>query len=339
MNFNLQSSLKTVSLAFCFSLFFGACKKDKNPTTTNNNNNPVVVPNTPDTLSAGWSKVGNIPVEDNITDIYFTDLSNGYVTTNNGVYKSADGGSSWTKIVTGSDFYNIGAIGSKACFVNQSPTVYNTLDYGGSFNVKTYSTSGGTSPGFNDCFYTNNNTCYAASNLYIWKSTNGGASFDTIHNFGGTISMTGAVLFFSDDNQGWVARNNHLYKTTDGGVNWAENHALSNAFGPICFPDADNGFYGDVLSLFSTTDGGAHWNLVKVMPGWNNNPINDLHFFSATKGVCVIGTYIYTTNDAGYTWTPQVALGDGKLLEEVFFLGEHHGWACGNYGYVLRFNL
>jgi hypothetical protein len=327
--------MKTFSLLFFAMIFIVACKKDHNSNSQNPTTPPVVLPTAPDTLGAGWTKVGSIPIEENVTDVFFADLNNGYATTNSGVYKSSNSGTDWVKINSDYDFINIAAKGSKACFFNKTSNIYRTTDYGATVQTINYTYGNPGSPGFNDGFYTSDNTCYACSYLYIWKSTNGGANFDTIHGFN-DANHQDVTLFFSDDLHGWVTRNYHLFKTTDGGVSWVDNKTLGNYYGSISFTDANNGYVADGSNLYKTTDAGASWQHVDDY--FTNDTIMDIHFFTPLYGYCTAGNRIYKTTDGGSTWSVQVALGD-KYVVEVFFLDEHHGWACGQYGYILRFNL
>lgn len=327
--------MKAVTLFLGILFFAVSCKKANNDVQTLNP--PVIVPSLPDTLSAGWSKLGTIPVEETVTDIFFTDQNNGYITTTDGIYRSSNAGVDWVKAsnISG-NFYNIGAVGSKATFVGGNSNLAYTLDNG--LNIQNVSYSNATAvggPAFQDCFYGSSNTCYAASYLYIWKSTNGGVSFDSLYNFRDN-NTTGVALQFINDAEGWVTRNANLYKTVDGGLNWNSIKIFTNYYSPLSFSNRDNGYVANDADLFKTNNGGSTWETVTRFT--DDVAINDIHFFDSLKGYCVAGTKIYKTINGGNSWTKEVQLG-GKELREVFFLDENHGWACGAYGYVLRFNF
>lgn len=330
--------MKAVTFLFFTLMFTVSCKKNSNDSQIVNNP-PVVVPSSPDTLSAGWSKLGAIPVEETVTDIFFIDQNNGYITTDSGIYRSSNGGVDWVKAnnITGS-FYNISAVGPRATFVGESSNLAYTVDNGLNIQNIDYSNAVATgTPGFQDCSYGSSNTCYVASHRYIWKSTNGGISFDSLYNFGNDYPRPATVQFINDL-EGWVKRDSTLYKTIDGGVSWNSIKTFNNSFySPLSFQDRNNGFVANNAGVFKTNDGGATWQAINRFTD-NGDVIMDIHFFNSLKGYCVAGTKIYKTINGGDSWTKEVTLG-GKELAEIFFLDETHGWACGEYGYVLRFVL
>ena len=330
--------MKHVSLLFTAVVFFFlSCKKDK-PADNNNNNNVITLPTDPDTLTTGWQKVGTIPIEDWVSDVFFTDNNNGYITSNYGIYKSENGGLDWIKINDATQVSNIGAKGSNACFVNASSNIYHSSNYGQDILSESYESaipSG--APGFQDCFYSTNNNCYAISRLYVWKSIDGGAHFDTLMSFPESIGSVGS-LFFTDDLHGWTCRNkNTVYQTTDGGHSWATNLVFSNSqdWMPVFFVDQNTGFVATSYTVYKTTDGGATWgsNIITAA----DSIITDIHFINSQEGYACAGTKIFKTTDGGVNWTTVVALGK-KRINEIHFTDANHGWACGQYGYVLRFN-
>ncbi|MHC1708063.1 MAG: T9SS type A sorting domain-containing protein [Bacteroidales bacterium] len=107
-------------------------------------------------------------------------------------------------------------------------------------------------------------------------------------------------------------------RTTNGGTTWTPGvisgyatygvsmlHAIDGltAWAPL-YDTVNNGGV-----LLKTTDGGATWvtKNTAAFPAPNGFP-NVVHFFNATEGFCMgdpLGGYyeIYTTNDAGETWT------------------------------------
>ena len=325
--------MKQLFIISCSILLFNACsKKNDQPAVTG-----PVMPTTPDTLTAGWSKIGDLPNTVPLTDVFFTDVSNGYATSELGIYKSSDGGVSWNNINTDPSFINIAAIGTKATFVKQDSYFYNTQNNGASI-LKTLLPPAPGISGYvlNDCFYSSANTCYMCSNRYIFKSTNGGIAFDTIFRFVSSLNNT-QTLFFVNDQEGWASKGDTLFKTMDGGLTW--NHSLmkgtySNTQ-PIFFPTPNTGYVGSRDTMFKTNNAGNTWQILpKIEPGYQ---IQDIDFVNSLVGYCCTRNRIYKTTDGGNSWTKVVGLG-GKNLTEIHFLDENHGWACGDFGYILRFN-
>lgn len=321
--------MNKILLIFSVSLILVACSKQDKPAPADP---AVFVPSAPDTLGTGWSKVGNIYAGETISDIYFTDGIKGYATTDLGVYRTADAGSTWTKTNNDSGFVNIAANGPNALFLSQTKYTYYTGNNGLNIQKIPYDNFEGI--GFQEAFYSSSNTVYMVSVIELWKSINGGLSFDPLYNF--QTGDGGSNLFFVNDLQGWASRDHKLYKTENGGVNWTISATLTHRLGPICFVNTDLGFYCDNSKVFKTTNSGASWTNIISFP--SAFMVTDIQFVNELTGYCCAGTKIYKTTDGGRTWIVDVALGE-KEINEIFFLDEHNGWACGKYGYVLHFRL
>lgn len=311
-----------VFVIICLSLATSCSKKNDSPA-------PVVLP---DMLTAGWTKITSLPKTD-FRDIFFPDNLTGYAAGGQGIYKSSDGGINWTNINTVNYEVNIVAANSnRVCFVGNGPRPYISQDGGNSFDSTSYTTAGGGTPGFNDCFFSSLNTCYFSSFQYIWKSVDGGATIDTIFNFG--VSSSSTSLFFLNDQQGWIMRNEGIYKTVDAGANWALTTSLNTTFGSICFTDQDNGYYIANGAIYKSIDGGTTWQSVFV-PALGD--FGDIDFVSMTEGFFCMGNRIFKTTDAGASWTQVAALGNEQFVE-IHFNDATHGWACTTDGVVLKFN-
>lgn len=293
----------------------------------------------PDTLTAGWSKINSLPQE-NFTDIFFTDNNNGYATGQSGIYKSVNAGIFWNKI---SNDYNINiaaAGNNRACFVNNLNTVFNTQNGGSTFQSIVYNAPGGTVT-FEDCFYSDMNTCYLVSGKYIWKSTNGGILFDTVFNFQSSVPI--ASLFFLNNNIGAVMRSEGIYTTGDGGFSWSIGLNLSNATGALEFTDAATGFCAVVQNnsgiseIYKTLNGGNTWQSM-FQTGSQNGAysIPDIDFVSATVGYFSHTNRIFKTTNGGATWSQVIGLGN-RSVTEIHFTDANHGWASTTDGTILRF--
>ena len=204
---------KLISTLFIIILI-SSCSKKKDAT----NNPPVVI--LPDTLSAGWAKITSLPNE-SFTDIVFADNNTGYATSNNGIYKSINSGVNWAKISAEPGMINMSVANpNRACFVNQGDRPFITQDGGTSFQSTQYITPGGP-PGFRDCFFSGTNTCYLSSGIYIWKSTNGGVSFDTAYNFQNSSSES-IMFFLNDQDRGYPQKwNSCLLQCSTLQKDWA----------------------------------------------------------------------------------------------------------------------
>jgi photosystem II stability/assembly factor-like uncharacterized protein len=318
-----------LSLCIVVALFFSCSKKS---------NSTYVLPPAPlDTLLTGWTKVGDISADETIADIFFTDNNNGYAVTNLGIYKSQNAGVSWIKVNSDSGFVNIAAQGSNACFLNNTNKIYSTQNGGTSVQKTAYTNAGSTTQyAFTDAFFTPSGVCYAVSNNHLWKSVNGGASFDTLYNFQNP-GPPSASLFFSSDNDGWLSKNSKLLKTNNAGISWTEVKSFAYGYTPLFFSTKQTGFYCDYNTMSKTSDGGTTWQLLNVPSG--GLAIKDIYFITASDGYFCTGNAIYKTTDGGISWANVVHLISGAPLLELHFTDLNHGWACGYGGYILQFKL
>ncbi|MEJ7611338.1 MAG: hypothetical protein WKF88_09195 [Ferruginibacter sp.] len=303
-------------------------------------NDVVTPPSQSDTLTTGWSFSQTIAQGEDFSDIFFTDNNFGYALSKSGVYKSVNGGQTFSKINNTPGLINMAAIGTgKALFVAQNPTPLVTLNGGSSFSNPTLPTPPGGLPSFQDCFYSSSNTCYLSSSRYVWKSLDGGNSFDTVFTF---IPGSAAVsLYFLNDNSGWILRNEGLYKTTDGGYSWITlvNQQLNH--GVVYFADANNGFYSsnanNIFQINRTTNGGTNWQSVFQSTSSGGEPAGDIHFVSNTTGYFSFGNRVYKTTNGGSTWTPILSLANNQTIIEIHFTDVAHGWALTVGGKLFRF--
>ncbi|MFT3910665.1 MAG: hypothetical protein QM737_14665 [Ferruginibacter sp.] len=306
-------------------LLISSCSKNNG---SNGGSSAVLLP---DTLSAGWTKITTLPVE-NFRDIFFTDNSNGFAVSNNGIYKSVNGGTDWTKINSSLNMVGIGAASpDRACFVNNDFPVFVTQNGGTTFSQSTYTYPGGGSVGFYDCFFTGANNCYFSSNQFAWKSLDGGLTVDTIFEFP-TVSSTSS-LFFLNDNDGWIVREDAVYKTTDAGDTWIPDTTLNNGYGSIDFPDPNTGYFTFYGTVNKTTDGGVTW-LPVYQTGFAN--YTDIDFINADEGYIAFNNKVYKTTDGGSNWTVVVALGN-EIVSKICFTDASHGWACTSDGVVVKY--
>lgn len=287
----------------------------------------------PDTLSAGWSNVNRFVPNGFNSDIFFTNSSTGFLTTNYGLFKSVDGGVTWAFLNAYNKSYNIAGYGTKYCFIGGDNQVVNTID-GNSIKVTAYLLANTTIPpiSFRDCFFSSQNIAYICSGRYIYKSTDGAAHFDSVYNF--NDANTSIAIFFTDDLNGWTIRNNGFYQTTDGGLSWTFKYPIRVNQAMLDFVSASTGFVTVDNTLYKTTDGGNTFNMIASFT--SNMNFMDVDMIDAATGYLSAGTRIYKTVDGGNTWSV-VAISGQNGFNEIHFLNANTGWACSNNGAVYRF--
>ena len=333
----MGTNKRKVSAAFIllvFSLCILSCSKSGG----GDDGNPPVPTPKPDTLSAGWSKEVAGSSSEIFTDVVFADALNGYACSQFGVYRSGDGGVTWSNIYAGRDFINIAAKGPNACFVNLTDTMYYTTNTGASVQKRKYNAPPALGPySFGDVLYTNAGTCFASSGRYFFKSTNGGVLFDTLFRFGAN-SQSLNFLSFLDETEGWIVRSDGIYRTINGGSFWEiYNRPTPSGALLITYSSLPFGYITAPNTVYRTADNGNSWQTV-----FTGNPqagyYIDVAWLDDQVAYMSYGNRIYKTVNGGGQWTVVAALGQGVFIE-VHFTDANHGWACGSDGIILRFKI
>jgi photosystem II stability/assembly factor-like uncharacterized protein len=159
-----------------------------------------------------------------------------------------------------------------------------------------------------DFQFINKDTGWIASTQYLFKTTNGGQTTDTI-SIDGTVEIDPLSLFFLDSDNGWIsAHYNTLYKTNNGGATWT---VISNqaTFDRMYFSDTLNGFGLDNEICFITNDGGYNWQRSNLHNGiFNIEPIDNNYWIYCLSGKISISpdlndyTSIGTNFHVGFFW-------------------------------------
>ncbi len=312
-------------------LIFASCSKsDPAP----DNTPPPPPPPAPDTLTAGWTKTGaGVPATAYISDIFFTNNTTGYSTTDQGIYRSTDGGINWSIFNTVNTPNNISGLGNRYCFVGADNRIHRTND-GTDFFSNAYFTNDPTQPtlGFRDCFISSPTIVYACSGRYIYKSINGGANFDSIYVFpaGGGESFS---IFFTSVTDGWLLRSTGLFKTTNGGTNWTVVPNFGGGFGLIDFLNPTTGLVSNSNAVYKTTDGGATWTPIFSLGG---QVFIDVDMITANDIYLSGADQIFKSVNGGTSYT-RVLSSAANGIVEIHFTDVNTGWACGRNGAIYRY--
>ena len=283
-----------------------------------------------------WTQVPNSPGSSGIRrdDIYFTDPTNGWATHMNDIFRTTNGGATWTTNLTlaGTHFRSISFLNPQVGFAGNlgvgsyDGNVSNT-------NVMYRSTNGGVAwanvPGFAEagmkglCTFhvLNSNTIYGAGRVrgpaFLIKSSDGGSNW-TMQNLTASNVMNGIMdVYFRDTNTGWVV-----------GMDTNRYAAISTT----------NVYYGRIAQ---TTNGGASWQ-VQVTTTVSNCYFWKMSWPSSNIGYCSLqqnGAYdtviYYKTTDGGATWVsngvPLSTIGNPSsfYLQAIGFVNTNEGWMGG----------
>lgn len=316
---------KIYLLALVVGLGFSFCSKSSvNP----DPNQPTGV----DTLTEGWSATV-ITGRPALNDVFFSDAMKGYACGPSGLYKSADGGVSWSFVSSPAyNLFNIGASSLAATFVNGTSKAFITSD---GIQVDTVIHPTLQDISFSDVFYATPSICYLSSIQYCWRSVDAGRTIDTVFNFGGSSSGDN-TLFFINANTGWINRSGQLYRTTNGGSNWQLMQNMYGATGGLDFVNEMVGFFSIAPDVYKTVDGGLTVSTIFSVPGSVFGL--EVDFVSESIGYLAKRNQVLKTTNGGATWQVVAALASGEPIIELHFLDEHTGWACGQNGKILRYS-
>ena len=206
-----------------------------------------------------------------------------------GLWKTVDGGATWTRINTSSMYTDANSFPNLIYFFDKNNGFSQGDPLYGEFEMY-YTTDAGATwtpidganiddPLAGEYGYTNG---YAAAGSTVWFTTNKGRIFRStdqghtwtafqtpLTDFGGQAD--GGNITFANDNDGWIQRRNgELYQTTDGGETW---------------------------TLMNPTDFNAYGTDIAYIPGTTNTLIAS----EADYNLPDYGTRI--SYDGGQTWT------------------------------------
>ena len=245
-----------------------------------------------------------------------------------GIFKSSDGGNSWTKIATT-------AVGSYFSSIVINPQNSNILYVAGSNGVYRSTDAGTTWQSMNTGGYANAlvmnpinpYVLYTATGAYgqntISKTTDGGLTWNSLSNGLPSSGGSRTALAISSSNPSIlyasVANSNGygllgLYRTTDAGSTWTLQNSSTNYLGSQGWYDnavtvnPTNSNYVVVggLDIYASTDGGVTLiqKTVWYSTSANNFSHADIHFLGYNGSVLYCGSDggVYKSSDNGNSW-------------------------------------
>jgi photosystem II stability/assembly factor-like uncharacterized protein len=288
------------------------------------------------------------PINDNI--LYLSTGDANYYSDGYGIYKSTNGGITWTSSNSG--------IGNRmALEILISPNNHNTIlaatsngiwkstDAGATWVVKK---NGGA---FKDMEYKpgSTTTIYAVNDNQFWKSTNDGDTWSQIATVnpavgnGGRITTSAAnaaVVYVgfvgTNNNSTTTSKGGIIYQSTDSGVTFTmkkgDNQPNLNGYEPTengqgnydwdIFADRTNAntLYAIGHVVWKSTDSGATWT---QLTNWYENCHTDMHQIISSpynnKLFNINDGGIFTSTDTGNNWTPS---SNGISATEIYHMGQ-----------------
>lgn len=286
-----------------------------------------------------WTQFPNSPggTSSRHDDIYFTDPTNGWASHINNIYRTTNGGATWTT--------NLSLAGTHFRSVSfGTPKV----GFAGNLGVGSY-----------DAAVSNTNVLY--------RSYDGGVTWANVPGFA-EVGMKGLCAMYVLDSQhiygaGRVRGPAFFIKSSDGGTNWTTVNltamGVMNGLMDVYFRDPLNGwvvgmdtntfaagcastYYGRIAR---TTDGGATWTPVVTTPiscsyFWKLSwPSTNIGYCALQQNGSFNNVVFYKTTDGGNNWVsngiPLASVGLGSsafYLQGLGFVSTNEGWIGGASG-------
>jgi photosystem II stability/assembly factor-like uncharacterized protein len=245
--------------------------------------------------SQTWKRVGSRGNQ--LTGISWATEETGYVSGNQVILKTIDGGLSWTEQeppsknkMWGVDFFNE----TLGLMVGEKGEIFRTTDGGVNWqliDVNTDKTLRSVK------FLTQTRAYAVGDDGEVYRSTNGGQSWAK-QSVGTTVDLN--RLYFANQDTGYVATaDGKIVRTFNSGNNWSiQNTGQSAALNDIYFTSPKIGYtVGQAGTILKTLDAGSTWNL--VTSGTERN-LTAMSFNKTNPNIGVIlgenGTVLRTAN-------------------------------------------
>lgn len=241
------------------------------------------------------------------------------------MYRSVDGGATWTSQSLGSaSLQGVAARGLNVWVVDAAGNLWTSTDGGYAFTSQ--QPSGGT-PLHDICF---------ASDLDGWIVGDGGtilrtanAGVDWLPQTSGTSADLFAVRF-TGVQDGWAAgAGGTVAHTTDGGVSWTASTPFASGRDllTVAFSGAEVWVAGKDAFTAHSTDSGSSWTPVDLGIASRVDVDDAVLLGDGTLWLCGGGGFLRRSTDGGKSWTyPQHKIVSG--VSSLYFHDALHGWAA-----------
>ena len=235
----------------------------------------------------------------------------------NGLYRSTDGGSSWSSIGAGMRSASVTALAFESSTIVAATLgagVYQSADGGNTWTP----TNSGLDAGIVNSLLSDPSspaTVYAALSDGVYKSADGGGTWQTFSN-GLPLAPVSALASRPGSPPTLLAATlgGGIFKSTDGGANWsASSQGLTDLFlsSLVVDPTSSQTLYAGTdhsstasQRVFKSADGGATWTQTSLDAGQNPITFLAVNPANASQVIAISENALgyYQSLDAGKTW-------------------------------------
>lgn len=267
------------------------------------------------------------------------------------ILESDDAGKTWKKRCF--DILDISGFSSFYCFNHLK--IFATgrglfQSNNGGYSWKKIGDNGG------QLYFISKNEGFLLSGYSIYKTTNGGTSFEMVHN--NTSFKSFRFIQLLNNKVGYASGgiyNGIIVKTTDGGDTWQTLPQIFKGIAGMSFITAEIGYIilylsapqmvigtsGTRVELLKTTDGGNTWTSIndRIYDKYQAIPLQCYLKNERTGFILAYsrGNKILSTSDGGKTWKEEYSYDYPNFaLLKMVFTSSGSGYAIGNNGIILK---
>jgi len=285
------------------------------------------------------SPTGRIDAYD-IYGIFFINENEGFATGARGrILKTVNGGSSWQEYApTYIDITQFNFITDSIANFLVGNTIFKTSDEGKTITKMGAPLSGQKTGHFDfvneDVGYViaGGSTGTSASSDKVYKTTNGGISWEPSGNNFGYFNESFYSIDFINEDLGFVSGGYNqpsVFRTKNGGDTWEKVENIS--FKQMQFFDSLNGYGFNYRRIYKTTDGGDSWSVAFDTDEY----ITSVYFIDESTGYLTGDSgLMYRTDDGGKNWKKLNA--PYEYFEFVRFATKNIGFLVEDYGKLYK---
>jgi len=262
-----------------------------------------------------WNPIFS-PTTLNIKSSSFVSQDTGWVITDDSIFKTINGGSSWTSQSYPPDPANNVRFFNSVHFINSNVGIIGCGNY----------------------LYSGNDPSLVSS--FLW--TNDGGINWVYKNLGTTSGYILDAKLSSPTTAYGTGQYGNTWGTFDGGSTWTKMYYASPYSGKKIFPiSKDTVYYAGIDNWYIKAAFGkivgSSWNAWTVIPTGNSS-FSSIYFFNYKEGwLCGDKGILYKTLDGGVSWTSYTS-GVTSSIIDIIFTDTLNGWFATNDGQIYHTN-